>query len=404
MAQLPADASWSRKALLVVGLCFAINMVDGMDIVIMSYIAPVLATDWGIAPDVIGVVFSAGLVGMALGGLLIAPLADRFGRRRLILAALGLMSIGMIASGFANGLPILIAARVVVGAGIGTVLATMAALASEAAPASRRNLAVGVVQAGYPLAAVFTGFIAAAALPTMGWQPLLLGAGIATLVMLPLAWSVLTDSPVTAGSDQVPPPAFATLFGDGLRSRTLWLWLAIFSGLMVLYFIVSWIPKLSIESGLSVTNGIYAGALYNFGAFVGTMLMSYLSVRLPLAKLVAAMLLCAGVAMMVFGSAHMSVAVTLLVAFAIGVTLQGGYNGIWPLAAAVYPPERRATGIGWAIGIGRSGAVIGPLLGGYLMAKQTPLPLLFAVYCVPLVLCALAALMVGRRTATRPAL
>ena len=88
-------------ALLVVGLCFAINMVDGMDVVIMSYIAPALARDWGIAPDAMGVVFSAGLVGMAIGGIFIAPLADRMGRRKIILAALALMSAGMIASGFA---------------------------------------------------------------------------------------------------------------------------------------------------------------------------------------------------------------------------------------------------------------------------------------------------------------
>jgi MFS transporter, AAHS family, 4-hydroxybenzoate transporter len=293
---------------------------------------------------------------------------------------------------------------VVVGAGIGTVLATMAALASEAAPASRRDLAVGVVQAGYPLAAVFTGLIAAKALPVFGWQPLLLVAGFATTVMLPLAWSVLTDSPRLTPKGSAPPPAFATLFGEGLRSQTLWLWLAIFSGLMVLYFIVSWIPKLSIEAGLSQTDGIYAGALYNFGAFIGTMSMSYLSIRVPLSKLVATMLVCAGAAMLVFGSVHMSVAMTLAVAFLIGVTLQGGYNGIWPLAASVYPPERRATGIGWAIGIGRSGAVIGPLLGGILMVRQTPLPLLFAVYCLPLALCALSAVMVGRRTAAVPAL
>ena len=182
---------WTRNAALIVGLCFAINMVDGMDVVIMSYIAPALAADWGVAPDALGIVFSAGLLGMAIGGLFIAPLADRFGRKRLILAALTLMSVGMIVSGFVANLPMLIGARIVVGAGIGTVLATMAALASEAAPAGKQNFAVGVVQAGYPLAAVFTGLIAAKAIPVWGWQPLLLSAGLGTVLMLPLAWAVL---------------------------------------------------------------------------------------------------------------------------------------------------------------------------------------------------------------------
>jgi len=386
---------WTRHAALIVGLCFAINMVDGMDVVIMSYIAPALAADWGVAPDALGVVFSAGLLGMAIGGLFIAPLADRFGRKRLILAALTLMSVGMIISGFVANLPMLIGARIVVGSGIGTVLATMAALAAESAPAGKQNFAVGVVQAGYPLAAVFTGLIAAKAIPIWGWQPLLLSAGLGTVLMLPLAWGVL---PAMRGAiaGPAPPPALRTLFSDELWFRTLWLWIAIFTGLMVLYFIVSWIPKLSIDAGLSETNGIYAGALYNLGAFVGTMVMSYLSVRVHLARLIATLLVLAGVAMLVFGSVKMSVPMTLTVAFLIGVTLQGGYNGIWPLAASVYPAERRATGIGWAIGIGRSGAVIGPLIGGYLMAANTPLPVLFAVYCLPLAICALAALMVSR--------
>lgn len=392
---------WTRQATLIVGLCFVINMVDGMDVVIMSYIAPALATDWGVPPEELGIVFSAGLLGMALGGLFIAPLADRFGRRRLILAALTLMSIGMVVSGFVMNLPLLIAARIVVGSGIGTVLATMAALAAEAAPKGRENMAVGIVQAGYPLAAVFTGLIAAHAIPVWGWQPLLLAAGLGTVLMLPVAWAVLPQMTAVSG-DGSPPPAFGSLFSDGLRPRTLWLWAAIFTGLMVLYFIVSWIPRLSIEAGLSETNGIYAGALYNFGAFVGTLLMSWLSVRMNLARLIATLLALAGVAMMVFGSVQMSVPMTLTVAFLIGVTLQGGYNGIWPLAASVYPAGRRATGIGWAIGIGRSGAILGPLIGGYLMAANTPLPILFAAYCVPLAICAVAALMVNAPGAKKP--
>jgi MFS family permease len=172
---------------------------------------------------------------------------------------------------------------------------------------------------------------------------------------------------------------------------------------MVLYFIVSWIPKLSIEAGLSETNGIYAGALYNFGAFVGTMSMSVLSTRVPLGRIIPTFLISSGIAMMVFGSISMSVPMTLLVAFVIGVTLQGGYNGMWPLAAAIYPENCRATGIGWAVAVGRGGAVIGPLFGGFLMASGTSLPLLFAAYCVPLVICAGAAFFAGRLIVSRDA-
>jgi MFS transporter, AAHS family, 4-hydroxybenzoate transporter len=398
-----APTSWTKQGLAVVGLCFLINMVDGLDVSILSFIAPRIQEEWGIGSDTMGNLFSGGLLGMAIGGMLIAPGADKWGRRRTILIALSLMSVGMIASGFVQSVPQLFLARVVVGAGIGTVLATMAALAAEAAPAHHRSLAVGVVQAGYPFAAVFTGFFVAAMLPHWGWHGLLLAAGTATVALLPIAWLLLpTNAPSTSDmpvADAGMVSQMLALFSPTLRPRTIALWGAVFFGLMVLYFIVSWIPKLAIEAGLSETDGIYAGALYNLGAFAGTLLMSFLSIRLPLGRIVPTMLIAAAVAMMVFGSVEMSVPATLAVAFLIGVTLQGGYNGVWPLAAGAYPPECRATGVGWAIGIGRSGAILGPMIGGYLMEAEVSLALLFGAYCVPLVLCALCASLVERRPA-----
>ena len=390
-----AAAAWTPRGVAIIALCFAINMADGVDVTILSFIAPRLQAEWGIGGEVMGRLFSAGLLGMAIGGMLIAPLADRLGRRRVILTALALMSVGMVLSSRAGSPGELMVLRVVVGMGIGTVLAAMAALAAESAPAAQQHLAVGVVQAGYPFAAVFTGLSVAHLLPVHGWQVLLLGAGLLTVVLFPAAWVVLTDPPRTDGAP-VAAGRVGALFTPAYRPRTLALWGAVFCGLMVLYFIVSWIPKLSIQAGLSETNGIYAGALYNFGAFVGTVGMSVLALRVPLGRLVPGMLVSAAVAMMLFGSLHLAVGPTLLLAFAIGVLLQGGYNGVWPLAAAAYPSEIRATGVGWAIGIGRSGAIIGPMLGGVLMDAKVAFPVLFAAYCLPLLLCAVGAFSVAK--------
>ncbi|HWJ70756.1 MAG TPA: MFS transporter [Sphingobium sp.] len=395
-AGFTAPDRWTMRAFAVVALCFAINMADGIDVTILSFIAPRLQAEWGLRADTMGNLFSAGLLGMAIGGMFIAPLADRFGRRRIIMTALALMSIGMIASGFVTSVTQFFLMRVLVGSGIGTVLAAMAALASECAPEKQRNLAVGMVQAGYPFAAVFTGLFVAHLLPIHGWQVLLMSAGMITVILLPAAWFLLPERPAPADGEVYQGGRVGALFSPVFRRRTLLLWGAVFFGLMVLYFIVSWIPKLSIEAGLTETNGIYAGALYNLGAFIGTVAMSFLAVRIPLGRLVPAMLLGAAVAMLVFGSLTMSVGMTLCVAFIIGVLLQGGYNGVWPIAASIYPAEFRATGIGWAIGIGRSGAIIGPMLGGYLMAANVSLPVLFASYCAPLLACALCALLVQR--------
>jgi MFS transporter, AAHS family, 4-hydroxybenzoate transporter len=391
-------SSWTRRAMAVVALCFAINMADGIDVAMLTFIAPRVQADWAIGPDIMGRLFSAGLFGMAIGGMFIAPLADRLGRRRVILVALALMSIGMLASGLVTGVVQFFVLRVLVGMGIGTVLAAMAALAAESAPAAQRNFAVGLVQAGYPFAAIFTGLIVARLLPLHGWHVLLSGAGAITVALFPLAWFLLSDALPESEDATVPRGSVRGLFAPEYRARTLALWGAVFFGLMVLYFIVSWITKLSIQAGLSETNGIYAGALYNCGAFVGTLSMSLLAMRLPLSKLVPVMLVGAAAAMLWFGSVPMSVAATMVTAFLIGVLLQGGYNGVWPLAAGSYPARTRATGVGWAIGIGRAGAIVGPWLGGQLMAAKVSLPVLFATYCVPLLACAACAFMVQRVT------
>jgi AAHS family 4-hydroxybenzoate transporter-like MFS transporter len=395
-ASASAAAHWTRQGVMIVALCFLINMVDGMDVNIMTFVRQALQDDWKVQDASMGGVFSAGLLGMGLGALLIAPLADRFGRKIVIMAALALMSAGMIACGYVDTLGTLVTARVVVGLGIGTVLAAMAALASESAPTRDQNMAVGIVQAGFPLAAVFTGFAVAGLLKSYHWQSLLLWAGWLTVIMLPVAWLVLPNKDAIAVSEEAPRVRLGELFLPSLRHRTLWLWAAIFSGLMVLYFILSWITKLSIQAGLSETNSIYAGAIYNFGAFVGTMTMSWLAVRVPLGKLIPALLVSAAVTMMIFATVPLTLSLALALAFVIGVTLQGGYNGVWPLAASVYPSRCRATGIGIAMGIGRSGAVVGPWMGGMLIAAKAPLWALFAAYCVPLLICALAAFVIGR--------
>ena len=390
-----ASPTWSLRAAGIVALCFAINMADGIDVTILSFIAPHLQSEWRMSAGVMGELFSAGLLGIAIGGVLVAPLADRFGRRPIILIALALMSAGMAASSLASGPAQLLALRIVVGTGIGTVLAVMAALAAETAPEGGRDLAVGLVQAGYPFAAVFTGLLVAKLLPLHGWRVLMLGAGLVTVVLFPAALSALprrSDQGSTGRGER----RIGALFTPEFRLRTAALWSAVFFGLMVLYFIVSWIPKLAIEAGLSETNGIYAGALYNLGAFAGTVAMSLLALRAPLGRVVPIMLVAAALAMLAFGTFRFSVGLTLGLAFAIGSLLQGGYNGVWPLAASAYPAPIRATGVGWAIGLGRSGAIIGPMLGGALMSARLSLPLLFAAFCLPLIACAASAFLVAR--------
>jgi MFS family permease len=169
------------------------------------------------------------------------------------------------------------------------------------------------------------------------------------------------------------------------------MWLCTINGFMALYFIASWITKLAIQAGLAPGDAIVASAIYNGGAFVGTIALSFLATRWDLRWLMLAMLCGASVLFLVFGAVAMPLWVLLLVCFLIGITLQGGVNCNYPLAASLYPAEVRATGIGWAMGVGRAGALLGPVIGGAAMGAGLPLVAVFAIFCVPMLLTGLCA-------------
>lgn len=415
---------WSRMQILAVGLCFIVNMIDGMDILLFSYIAPTLQQDWGLGADRLGVVFSVAIVGMAIGGLVLAPLADLYGRRRIILCALMTSTIAMLMSGFVTTLFHLIILRLMVGIGIGTVLASMAALVAEYAPPHRRNFAVGLLYAGYPLGAIFTGFVAAVAIPAFGWQACLIGAGCISALMLPPLFLWLPESmeflvkrrPPDAlirlnsirermgntSLNHLPQPeeAFTKagvrgLFADGRTMSTMLLWLAMIFGFAALWFIISWIPKLATMSGLDQASAIYAGTTFNAGAFIGTVTLGFITAKLRLQPTILVFLVGAAVTMVVFGTFRFNAQMVLVIAFLIGFLLQGGFNGIYPLAAQLYPAEVRSTGIGWTMGIGRIGAILGPLIGGILIEMDLPLSLIFMVFAVPAVLGGICACLVN---------
>jgi len=389
-ASASTEATWSRRALVTVALCFLINMIDGMDIMLMSYLAPSLQQEWSVGPAEFSIVFSAGLAGMALGGLGLAPLADRYGRKRLVLFALALMSLAMLASSQARTVLQLVSLRVVVGTGIGTVLACIAALAAEHAPPRYRNFAVGFLQGGYPVGAMISGFVTAWALPIFGWHGVLLGAGLVSLLVFPLVLIWLPESlRMTRGTAR---PTTKDAIGGSRLQASLLLWTAAICAVMALYFIASWITKLAIEAGLPQTDAIIASAVYNGGAFVGVTAMSLAATRIDIRKLACLFLVAAAVTFVWFGGLRMSVGMTLLAAGVMGLALQGGFNALYPLAARIYPEHVRATGIGWAMGLGRIGAFIGPLVGGWALGMNWPLVAVFGLFCVPLLIAAAASI------------
>lgn len=414
-----AGEGWTPLRIAVVFICFLLNAIDGMDIVIMSYVAPVLKKAWDLSPETQGTVFSASLAGMAVGGIFIAPLADRFGRRPLIIALLTVITVAMLASSQARNVYELIALRTIIGISVGAFLASVTTMEADFAPRGQQGMVVAIAIAGYPLGAVLTGVTVAHFLPVWGWHGALMAAGIVSLVVpesidylkrvqpagalerLNKVLRRLGDAPLAALPPRVAAQkaSLGTVFAEGRLLPTLALWLAIIMGFMTFYFLVSWITQLSVQSGLAVDKAIYAGVLFNLGGFSGTLAIGACGARFGLQRVTFVALLTGAVVVAAFGYVTVSLAVTLTLAFCAGFATNGGFNAFYALGAALYPAEIRSTGIGWAMGIGRLGAVIGPMLGGILIGQGLSLAALLAVFAIPLVIAGSAALLVRARPA-----
>lgn len=408
----------TRLQYMVIALCFLVNVVDGMDVLVISYAARALATEWAISAEALGIVFSAGLFGMTTGAVLLAPLADYFGRRSLILFCLVLMSTGILLTAHAENITQLTVLRFVTGLGIGAMLASAATMTAEYAPDRRKNFLISAVLVGYPVGAMLSGVVAASIIPQFGWRTMFTVAGVATALAFPLVYlflpeslnflvkvrrtnalekinrilrsmryaelSVLPPAAVPAGRSKV-----SSLFAAGKCAPTLWLWLAFFMSFATLYFLLSWIPLLAATTGLSPSLAIYAGAVFNFGAVFGILLQGYSSQILGLRRAISVFLVGAAGLMSIFGFISGSVAVLVLFGL-IGFAVQGGFTGLYSVAARLYPTEVRTTGVGWAIGAGRTGAVVGPALGGVFIGVGLSMSANFLIFAVPLVVAALA--------------
>jgi len=411
---------WTPLQYLVICLCFFLNMLDGMDVLAISLAAPVLAREWQITPQTLGAVFSAALVGMAFGAILIAPKADTWGRRRLVIICMTVIAVGMLLTPLAKMVPQLVVLRFLTGLGVGGMVASMATMSAEFSPKRTRNLAVTFVQAGYPVGAAVLGLIGAKLIPAFGWNSVFILAGLLTTLSIPLVAILLPESPEfllqkqPKGSleklnkilkkmghprmTELPPIAelaqvnrtgVTALFSKEYRTTTVLLWVGFCMAFGTLYFLLSWIPQLATNTGLTLEFAIYSGAVLNVGAFFGMVTLGFLADRIGLKRVIVAWLILAALAMVLFGNFQTSVAILLAICF-IGFFMEGGFIGIYAAAAQVYPTLIRNTGVGWAIGAGRTGAILSPYIAGVLVDSGMSMSDSFKVFSAPLLVGAAA--------------
>lgn len=414
----------SARQFVIVGLCLLLNVLDGFDITAMAVVASPVSSELALSPDRLGWIFSFALAGMMAGAMLLAPVSDLIGRRKLILLSVALVGVSILLTARAASLTEFIVLRFVSGLGAGAMLACQAALAAEYAPERYRAAAVAVVTSGYPLGAMMTSVVAGHLLPEYGWRGMFVFGGALTLAMVAVAALLIPESlkylverrphralervnAILAKLARAPLAALPRVGAEhrhgGLlenmlklmaaehRVATLTLWAAFFLSFSALYFLMSWIPKLMEDSGFSPEVGRDAFFLFNLGGVLGTYLMSWLSIRFRLSNVVLALLVLAAFAMAAFALAPNRLVLLMVLILVIGITQQGGFVGLYSTAAKIYPTAIRSTGIGWAIGLGRSGAVAGPAIAGYLIAAGLDLSANFLVFAVPMAIAGLIA-------------
>jgi AAHS family 4-hydroxybenzoate transporter-like MFS transporter len=408
------DSPMTSFQYLVVIMCFILNMNDGIDVLVVSYTGSEIMSEFGLSKTLQGYIYSAGLAGMTLGCLFIAPIADRIGRRRLFIFAIVLESIAMILSSMVISYTQLLILRFLAGLGIGGLLPTMAAVASEFSNHKRKDLAVGFVQAGWPIGAILMGFYTAWIVPQMGWRFAYLSAGIISSIMLVMIIFFMPESieyllkkqPGNAllrinkvlrriehaeinllpEIEKKEKPDIFTLFNKDYRSSTIRLWIGIFFGFMTLYTLISWIPSIATDSGMPFKMATYVGTVLNIGAFLGSTGIGWLAARFRLKRLIFTYFLIAFTIMVLYGTLTLSYALIFIITFFIGIFVQGGFNGYWPATTRVYATEVRTTGVGWAVGIGRFGAILGPAIFGILSDLNLSVPVLFIIFSIPLLI------------------
>ncbi len=404
----------------MVAICFILNMNDGIDVLVVSFTGSEIVSEWGLSKSELGYIFSAGLAGMTVGCLLLAPFADKVGRRTMFIVSLSLITGGMLLSSMVTAYYQLLVMRLVTGLGIGGILPTLAAVAAEFSNNKRRDFSVGLVQAGWPIGAILAGYFTAWAIPEFSWRSAYLAAGAVSGLMLVCIVLIMPESLAFLSERQpknalrqinkllsrmghevihVLPPAVkvrrktpvSELFTPRYQTSTLRLWIGIFFGFMTLYTLMSWVPTLAKDAGMPFTLATYIGTALNIGAFAGSLTLGLLVATFGLRKLILAFMSIAFCIMILYGNLTMSYGLMFLMTFLIGFFVQGGFNGFYPTVARVYPATIRTTGVGLAMGVGRLGAIIGPALFGALSDSNLSKPVLFSLFSIPLLVAGIMA-------------
>ena len=395
-------------------LCMICLIMDGFDVQAMGYVAPAVVSDWGISRALLGPVFSAANFGVLIGSLVFSVVADKIGRRPVLIGATLFFSAMAIVTAFAQNVQQLLWMRFIAGIGMGCIIPNATALVGEFSPKQSRVTLMMCITVGFTAGAALGGFIIAWMMPIYGWRSVFIFGGAVPLVIaLLMIWGlpeslqflavsgrnrdelsrwlrkldptirVDASTRFVANEDRQAGAPFVHLFRDGRSVSTMLLWVVNFMNLLVLYSLSNWLPIVVTGMGYETQTAVLVSTVLQVGGTIGTFGLAWLIARAGFIPMLAATFAVATISIALIGQPGLSLAMLTMIVFVAGWGVIGGQPGVNALSATYYPTSLRTTGVGWGLGVGRIGAIVGPYLGGVLLGRQWDPQQLFWAAAVP---------------------
>ncbi|MBP6862748.1 MAG: MFS transporter [Neisseriaceae bacterium] len=403
-----------RRQIMILLMCGLLMILDGFDIQAIGYVAPAIMQEWNLDKAVLGPIFGAGLFGLLLGSLIFSVASDKLGRRPVLIGTTFFFALCMLITPLASTVEQLAWIRFITGLGLGAIMPNTMALSGEITPKHQRISVMMLISGGFTAGALLGGLVAAAIIPRWGWEsvfflggilPLLLG--IVMVFTLPESLQFLKTKPentpkikktlrsffpqlamdertqIEASVSTESKVPFVALFQHNRTFFTLTIWLISLLNMIGLYFLSNWLPTLAKTSGFDLEQALLLGAMLQLGGLSGTVLLGRWIDKNGFYKILVPSFVLATCSVGLIGMLVGSTAALFATVFVAGFTVIGSQPAINALAANFYPTELRTTGVGWSLGIGRIGSVIGPVLGGQLVAMNLGMSSLFVFVAIP---------------------
>lgn len=415
----------SSSQKMIVCLCFLIVAIDGFDTAAVGFIAPALKAEWALNASDLAPLFGAGLFGLMAGAFIFGPLSDRWGRKPILIGSVMVFGVASIFAAYSADLSSLIIWRFITGLGLGGALPNAVTLTSEYSPTSRRSSLVTLMFCGFTIGSALGGIASAQLLPHLGWQGILLIGGILPLLIAPFLYFFLPESlrflvlkkqpkvrieqivqriaphletipNLVPSVNEVEKSSFKDLFAQGYALGTLLIWFTFFMSLLIIYMISSWMPTLLTNQGFNLAHASWLTSMFQIGGTVGAIVLGMMMDKVEPIKILsiayvlgAIFLVCLGL-----GIENINILLLMIGMFGVGIGISGSQVGVNAFTSGFYPTHCRATGVSWATAVGRSGSVVGSLVGAALMSLKLSGLEMMGLLAIPAFLAAISLLLI----------